>query len=98
MTIDTLEVAKELKAAGFTDAQAEALTRVVSRAQDVDLSQLATKSDLTRMETELRSQLASKSDLTRMETELRLAWKADMAETKAEMIKWVFGVAVAQVA
>ena len=43
---DTHEVVKELKAAGFTDAPAKAVTRVVRRAQDVDLSELATKSDL----------------------------------------------------
>jgi lipoate synthase len=46
MPLDTLEVVKGLKAAGFTDEQAEALTRVVRDAQSVDLSTLATKSDL----------------------------------------------------
>ena len=43
---DTHEVVKELKAAGFTDDQAEAVTRVVRRAQDVDISSLMTKADL----------------------------------------------------
>jgi hypothetical protein len=66
--IDTHEVVKELRAAGFTDEQAEAVTRVVRRAQDVDLTNLATKTDL---------------DL------LRLSVKADMAETKAELLKWM---------
>ncbi len=46
MVLDTHEVVKELKAAGFTEDQAEAVTRVVRRAQDVDLSSLATKTDL----------------------------------------------------
>jgi hypothetical protein len=43
---DTHEVVKELKAAGFTDDQAEAVTRVVRDARTVDLSNLATKADL----------------------------------------------------
>jgi len=46
MLLDTHEVVKELKAAGFTDAQAEAVTRVVRDAQSVDVSNLATKADL----------------------------------------------------
>ena len=44
--LDTHEVVKELKAAGFSDEQAEAVTRVVRKAQDLDLSSLATKDDL----------------------------------------------------
>lgn len=44
---DTHEVVKELKAAGFTDDQAEAVTRVVRDAQAIDLSNLVTKADLT---------------------------------------------------
>lgn len=48
VALDTHEVVKELKAAGFSDEQAEAVTRVVRRAQDLDLSHLATKDDLRR--------------------------------------------------
>lgn len=50
-TFDTHELVKELKAAGFSDAQAEAVTRAVSRSRDVDLTDLATKGEL---KTELR--------------------------------------------
>jgi hypothetical protein len=46
VALETHEVVKELKAAGSTDDQAEAVTRVVRRAQDVDLSDLVTKADL----------------------------------------------------
>lgn len=59
VALDTLEMAKELKAAGFSDQQAEAVTRLVHRSRDVDLSNVATK--------------------------------ADLAEAKAEIIKWMFG-------
>ncbi len=68
VAMDTYEVVKELMAAGFTDEQAQAVTRVVRRAQDVDVSNLATKTDLQR------GLATIKSDL-----ELRLgALKADL--------------------
>lgn len=74
IALDTHAIVKELKAAGFNEAQAEAVTRVVQQAQDVDLSNLATKVDL-------------KTDIEA----LRIAMKADMAEMKADILKWMFG-------
>lgn len=68
--LDTHAVVKELKAAGFCEEQAEAVTSVVRRSQDVDLSNLVTKSEF---------QLAM------------AAAKADLAETKAEILKWMVG-------
>jgi len=65
--IDTHEVVKELRAAGFTDEQAEAVTRVVRRAQDVDLTNLATKTDLDLL------RLAVKADMAETKAEL-LKW------------------------
>ncbi len=52
-TLDTHELVKDLKASGFTDAQAEAVTRAVRQAQDLDLSNLATKIDLAELELRL---------------------------------------------
>jgi hypothetical protein len=94
-SIDTHEIVKDLKAAGFTEEQAEAVTRAVKQAQDLDLSNLATKTDLAELRTdftELRA--ATKTDLA----ELRAATKTDLAELRAELIKWVVGVGFAQVA
>ncbi|MGC2202601.1 MAG: hypothetical protein WA633_21005 [Stellaceae bacterium] len=71
--LDTHETVKSLTAPGFTDAQAEALTAAVKQAVDVDLSNIATKTDI--------------SDLRR-----------EMAEIKADFVKWVVGVGFAQVA
>jgi hypothetical protein len=42
-TFDTHELVKDLKAAGFTDDQAEAVTRAVKNARAIDFSDLATK-------------------------------------------------------
>ncbi|HTV44425.1 MAG TPA: hypothetical protein VMF05_03835 [Stellaceae bacterium] len=52
-TLDTHELVKDLKASGFTDEQAEAVTRAVRRAQDLDVSNLATKTDLAELELRL---------------------------------------------
>jgi hypothetical protein len=75
--LDTHAIVKDLRAAGFDEAQAEAVTRVVRQAQEVDLSALATKVDL---QTGLA---AAKADL---QTGLAAA-KADLAEAKAEILR-----------
>ena len=59
VTIDAYGVVKDLRSAGFTDEQAEALARTMREAQDLNFSHLATK--------------------------------ADGAESKAEIIKGMFG-------
>lgn len=51
--LDTLEVSKRLKGAGFDDAQAEALTGVLRETRDADLTRLATKDDLNALEARL---------------------------------------------
>ena len=81
-TLDTHELVKDLKAAGFSDDQAEAVTRAVAKGRDIDLSNLATKADLANF--------ATKDDVARLRTE--------MAELKADLIKWVVGIAFAQIA
>ncbi|HEY3912745.1 MAG TPA: hypothetical protein VGM07_23065 [Stellaceae bacterium] len=52
-TLDTHELVKDLKASGFTEAQAEAVTRAVRLAQDLDLSSLATKTDIADLRREI---------------------------------------------
>jgi hypothetical protein len=87
-TLDTLEVVKELKAAGFTEDQAEAVTRVVRRSQDIDLSSFATKADV----------IALKADLTALEASLKAELRASIAELRSELIKWMVGTAFALIA
>jgi hypothetical protein len=87
-TLDTLQAAKDLTAAGFTDMQAEAVTRVLRQVQNIDLSEFATKTDLDRAITELRNEMKLEFANVRRE----------MAEMKNELIKWVLGIGFAQVA
>jgi ribosomal protein L29 len=68
--------------------QAEALTQALRQVQQVDLSDLATKSDIADLRKEIKADLA----LLRAELDTR------MAELKAELIRWVFGIAFAQAA
>jgi hypothetical protein len=56
---DTLEIAKRLRNAGFDEAQAEAVTGVLRDAREADLSQLATKADLSQLEARLTSEFAA---------------------------------------
>lgn len=64
VALDTLEMAKELKAAGFSDQQAEAVTRLVRTSQDFDASHLATKPDLREQELRLEAKIeATKAEI-----------------------------------
>jgi hypothetical protein len=82
--LDTCELVKQLRAAGFTDEQAETLTMVLRKAQDIDLSYLATKDDLSALAAN------TKSDLAAAIAALAATNKADLAETKAEIFRAMF--------
>lgn len=93
LALDTHAVVKELKAAGFTDEQAEAVTKVVRQAQDVDLSSLATKIDLAAVKGEIAG---SRAEMAAMKIELkgdiailRSDFEKNLAETKADILKWM---------
>ena len=98
-TLDTLEVAKELRAAGFTDVQAEALTRAVRQAQNLDISTLATKADLQVVKADLQAVKADlQAEIALVKTELRTEIKAvksdlqlEIAGLKADMLRWIIG-------
>lgn len=76
-TLDTLQIAKDLKAASFSDAQAEALARVLREASEVDLSHLVTKDYLDHR---LRAEMADlKSDLLKWMITLLLGQAAVVA-------------------
>ena len=97
--LDTHQTVKDLAAAGFTDAQAEALTHALRQVQQIDLSDLATKADLAAIRVDLHQEISDlrkemKADFSVLRAEL----EARMAEHKAEVIRWVFGIAFAQTA
>ena len=57
-TSDTSAIARKLKAAGFSEDQAEAVTGVFRDARETDLSTLATTADLIATKGELRTEVA----------------------------------------
>jgi hypothetical protein len=88
--LDTHEVVKELRAVGFTDEQAEAVTRVIRRSQDIDLSNLVTKTDYQLGLASTKADL--QTELTAVRTELRTGLadvQIKLAETKSEILKWM---------
>jgi transcriptional antiterminator len=96
-TLDTLQIVKRLKEAGFAEPQAEAVTTVLRDAREADLSQLATKTDLefhrqaTKADLDtLRHELKSDADALRHELKSELdahrqATNADFAAVRAEL-------------
>jgi hypothetical protein len=83
--LDTHEVVKELRAVGFTDEQAEAVTRVIRRSQD-----LVTKTDYQLGLASTKADL--QTELTAVRTELRTGLadvQIKLAETKSEILKWM---------
>jgi hypothetical protein len=75
VALDTLEVSKRLKTAGFDDAQAEALVGVLREQRDADLSRLATKDEV----------LAVRNDIKVEISRLEAAMNAGFAAIRAEM-------------
>ena len=66
--LDTLEISKRLRGAGFSESQAEVMTGVLRDAREEDLSQLATKADLAQLRAEL-SQLATRAEFADLRAE-----------------------------
>jgi hypothetical protein len=94
MAIDTLEIANQLKDAGFTQQQAEATARVF---RDFVQNELATKTDLKELEAGTKRdfkelELAMKNDLRGVKIEL----EARMDKLQAETKLWIMGTDLAR--
>ena len=99
---DTLELATKLKAVGFTEDQTRVIVDIQKATADHTLEQakhdyhlddLATKRDLKDLETGLKHEI----ELLRADTQKSIAeTHRAIAETKAELIRWVVGVGLLQ--
>jgi hypothetical protein len=84
--LDTYQLVKDLRAVGFTDEQAETLTSVLRKTQDIDLSHLATKDDLAAQSAATKADITALSVATKADiAALAAATKSDMADLKANM-------------
>ncbi len=93
LVFDTHSYVRRLHEAGFSEVQAELITRLQQESAEATLEQahnveLATKRDLREGELALKHELR--------ETELKLELK--IAETKSELIRWIVGAGFLQTA
>ena len=85
LTFDTHDFVKKLKEAGFSEEQAEALT---------NLQKITASNTLEHARHDYHlDDLATKRDLN--ESQLKLP--KEIAETKAELVKWVVAVGLLQI-
>lgn len=97
VAIDTLKVARKIKAGGFEDAQAEVLaetisetiTEAVEELEKSQLEQLATKGDIKQVELQIK-------EIDARITEIKAQLEVKIAESKVELIKWVVGMLLVQ--
>jgi len=96
LTFDTHEFIKELKDSGFSEQQAEAITKLQKNTinatleqakHDYQLEDIATTRDLKELELKLDARIR--------ELELKVA--KDIVESKAELIRWVVAVGLLQI-
>jgi hypothetical protein len=77
-SLDTLDISKRLKGAGFNDAQAETVTEIFRDVREADLANLATKTDIDRLGA------ATKSDFERLEAATKSDFERLEATTKSD--------------
>jgi tetrahydromethanopterin S-methyltransferase subunit G len=89
LTFDTHDFVKKLKGAGFSEEQAEVLT---------DLQKATSQNTLEQARHDYKlDDLATKRDLKEVELKIEMVkseLKREIADTKADLIKWVVGVVV----
>lgn len=92
VTFDTHDFVKRLKGVGFSEEQAEVLT-------ELQKTTVSTTMEQARHDYEL-DDLATKRDLKELELKIELVkseLKREIAETKADLIRWVVGVGLLQI-
>lgn len=96
LAFDTHEFIKELKAAGFSEEQAEVITKLQKTASIATFEQAKHEYNLDNFVT--NKSLDSRLRETDLKIELvRAELKKDIAENKSELIRWVVGVGLLQI-
>jgi t-SNARE complex subunit (syntaxin) len=86
---DTDRSIDSLTASGMPEAQAQALTALLKQFRDMELSTLATKSDVAETRADLLHDIVdTRADLGQAKADLLRG----LAEARAEILKWVIGM------
>ena len=96
LVVDTLRLARGLEAAGFPPGQAQGAAGAIAEAIT---EAVATRSDLRELELRLNARIEElRLELVKTRLELekqmetnRLGLEAKLAETKADLLRWMFG-------
>ena len=84
-TFDTHKYIKELTASGFDEKQAEVIIKSILEGRDYDVSNLATKEQLTKVEARLEKQIvATKEQLIKTDNKLNIL-DSKIENTKQEL-------------
>lgn len=102
-SLDTHAYIKSLMGAGFSEQQAEILTKGL---RQVHVGNVATKEDLAHVRDELKAEIAAlrtetKADLAHVRDELKddiALLRVEIRDMKAEMLKWAVPVLLGQTA
>ncbi len=91
ITFDTLKVSRNLKAAGFAEAQADAIIDTVAEAFN---ETVATKADITEVKTEIAEVKADlKADIAEVKAEIiNLETRMDARLARLESAAWKAGL------
>jgi peptidoglycan hydrolase CwlO-like protein len=85
-SLDTLDIAKRLKEAGFSDSQAEAVTTVFRDVRAADLGNLATKADIQEVRAEIQAMRAEvRAEIQAVRVEVRTDIQSVRAEVRADI-------------
>ena len=96
IVFDTHSYVKKLKAAGMPEAQAEVQAETIATLVDENL---VTRQHFDTRIRELEARIEARiKELKVRIKELELTFQRQMAEIKAELIKWVLGISAAQAA
>ncbi len=105
INFDTHKFVKHLTENGFTEQQAEVLaeeqvnllnTNLATKA-DIESLRLATKADIESLRLATKADIESLRLATKADIEsLRLATKADIEAVRSDLLKWMFGMMLAQ--
>jgi hypothetical protein len=86
---DTDRSINSLTASGMPEAQAQALTALLEQFRDMELSTLATKSDVAETRADLLHDIVdTRAELVQTKADLLRG----LAEARAEILKWVIGM------